>query len=87
LTAQALFSPSMATPSGHLNALFSIGEKEVGLKSGLITVTLPPNLPMRGAARVPTSFAPPGPALVTQSPTAAQRPGSSRTTTTDPTNP
>jgi hypothetical protein len=86
LTAQALFSPSMATPSGHLNALFSIGE-EVGLKSGLITVTLPTNLPMRGAARVPTSFAPPGPALVTQSPTAAQRPGSSRTTTTDPTNP
>jgi hypothetical protein len=43
-----------------------MGEKATGLKSGPMTVMLPPNLPTRTAARVFTSFAPPGPALVTQ---------------------
>src|SRR5690349_376124 len=52
-------------PSGHLNASLLIGENDVGLKSGPITVMLPPNFPMAGARRVPTSLAPPGPALLT----------------------
>ena len=56
----------MARPSGHLKDLLWIGEKDAGLKSGPMTVMLPPNVPTRIAARVPTRLAPPGPALVTQ---------------------
>ncbi|TWV53672.1 hypothetical protein FRZ03_09240 [Streptomyces misionensis] len=56
----------MAMPKGHLNELLSMGEAAVGLKSGPITVTLPLNLPMRGARGVFTNRAPPRPALLTQ---------------------
>ena len=62
----ALFFESMARPSGHLKELLWMGEKATGLKSGPMTVMLPPNLPTRIAARVFTSLEPPRPALVTQ---------------------
>jgi hypothetical protein len=66
LTTHGLLRESMAMPSGQRNDLLWIGEEAVGLKSGPMTVTLPPNFPTRIAARVPTSLAPPRPALLTQ---------------------